>query len=66
MGDARLQWQVLKLHWCTRRCPAAAAVAGSQTARICILVIGGHIVALLQRQFLKLHTSALQSIAVAG
>jgi hypothetical protein len=30
MGAASLQWQVLKLHVCACRCPAAAA--GSQTA----------------------------------
>jgi hypothetical protein len=33
MGAARLQWQVLKLHGCARRCPAAVAV--SQTAKKC-------------------------------
>jgi hypothetical protein len=42
MGAARLQWQVLKLHVCACRCPAAAA--GSQTA-----------VTVMQSQDTKLH-----------
>jgi hypothetical protein len=42
MGAARLQWQVVKLHLCACRCPAAAA--GSQTA-----------VTVMQWQDTKLH-----------
>jgi hypothetical protein len=42
MGAARLQWQVVKLHVCACRCPAAAA--GSQTA-----------VTVMQCQDTKLH-----------
>jgi predicted porin len=42
MGAARLQWQVVKLHVCVCRCPAAAA--GSQTA-----------VTVMQWQDTKLH-----------
>jgi hypothetical protein len=62
MGAARLQWQVLKLHGCACRCPAAAAV--SQTAYKCSAVTcRGRIpnrmhaaaVALLQWQDTKLH-----------
>jgi hypothetical protein len=42
MGAAQLQWQVVKLHVCACRCPAA--VAGSQTA-----------VTVMQWQDTKLH-----------
>jgi hypothetical protein len=57
MGAARLQWQVLKLHVCARRCPAVAT--GSQTAykRSAVTVMQDcmHECVLRQWQNIKMH-----------